>query len=76
MRIYYNHRVLAQKGGKPELTLEAIARRVTAAYSALHILTGIKVEQPLEDFLNTTDEVGLLTIIEFLHDHIAKPAPS
>jgi hypothetical protein len=105
MRVYYNQRV--GEGGEPELTLEAIARRVTAAYGALvrddylqkafgyycvdqkdvegddgsdlithfHVSTGIKVEKSLEDFLVTTDEVGLFTIIEFLHDHIAKPDP-
>jgi len=38
-----------------------------------YISTGIRIAASVSDFLAATDEVGLFTLIEFLHDHVAKP---
>lgn len=39
-----------------------------------YLSTGIRLDGPVADFCMTTDEAGLFTLIEFLHDHVAKPA--
>jgi hypothetical protein len=36
--------------------------------------TGIRIEGSVADFCTATDEASLFTLIEFLHDHVAKPA--
>jgi hypothetical protein len=38
-----------------------------------YLSTGIRVETSVSDFLVKTDAVGFFTLIEFLHDHVAKP---
>ena len=38
-----------------------------------YLSTGIRIEKSVSEFIGTADEVGFFTIIEFLHDHVAKP---
>jgi hypothetical protein len=38
-----------------------------------YLATTIRIEKSIAEFFTTTDEAGLLTLIEFLHDHVAKP---
>jgi hypothetical protein len=40
-----------------------------------YVSTGLQMPATEPDFLANTDEVGLFTFIEFVHDHIAKPDP-
>jgi hypothetical protein len=41
---------------------------------ALYIHTGIKIASAVDDFLRHADEVAMFTLVEFVHDHVAKPA--
>lgn len=39
-----------------------------------YLATGIRIEKSVFEFCTTTDEPGLFTLVEFIHDHVAKPA--
>lgn len=38
-----------------------------------YLRTGIKIEGSVSDAIKSADEITLFTIIEFIHDHVAKP---
>lgn len=39
----------------------------------LYMRTGIKLDASVSDSIECADEVAMFTILEFLHDHVAKP---
>ena len=41
---------------------------------ALYLHMGIKITTPVAHFLQGADEVDVFTVVEFVHDHVAKPA--
>jgi hypothetical protein len=45
----------------------------TDVRDALYLATGIKIGGGFAAFLSDADEVGMFTLVEFVHDHIAKP---
>jgi hypothetical protein len=40
----------------------------------IYISTGIKIATSVADFIRGADEVGMFTLTEFVHDHVAKPS--
>jgi hypothetical protein len=38
-----------------------------------YLETGIRIERSVSTFCTTTDETGLFTLVEYLHDHVATP---
>src|SRR4051812_15933928 len=41
---------------------------------ALYLQTSIKITEEVATYLRTAEEVAFFTVIEFVHDHVARPA--
>jgi hypothetical protein len=52
---------------------EVAGRLGTDMRTHLYLSTGIRIEGSVFDFLVNADEIGLFTLVEFLHDNLAKP---